>query len=59
MGSEMCIRDRARTEAEVGAGLIARVGENAAVHVKGDYSFNADGRRGRRLGGTIGITIRW
>ncbi|MBK6411507.1 autotransporter outer membrane beta-barrel domain-containing protein [Sphingopyxis sp.] len=58
-GTDPIRTNLARTEAEVGAGLIARVGENAAVHVKGDYSFNADGRRGRRLGGTIGITIRW
>jgi len=51
--------DLGRTEAEVGAGLVARFGESVAVHVKGDYGFDADGPRSRRYGGTVGVTIRW
>lgn len=51
--------DLGRTEAEVGAGLIARFGNSVAVHFKGDYGFDADGPRSRRYGGTVGITIRW
>ncbi|MDO9361919.1 MAG: autotransporter outer membrane beta-barrel domain-containing protein [Sphingopyxis sp.] len=51
--------DLGRTEAEVGAGMMARFGDNVAVHVKGDYAFDADGPRSRRYGGTVGVTIRW
>lgn len=51
--------DLGRTEAEVGAGVIARFGESVAVHAKGDYAFDADGPRSRRYGGTVGVTIRW
>ncbi len=51
--------DLGRTEAEVGAGLIARFGDSVAVHVKGDYAFDADGPRSRRYGGTAGVTFRW
>ncbi|MBO9697632.1 MAG: autotransporter outer membrane beta-barrel domain-containing protein [Sphingopyxis sp.] len=58
-GTDPISTDLGRTEAEVGAGLIARFGESVAVHVKGDYAFDADGPRSRRYGGTVGVTIRW
>ena len=58
-GSDPIYTDLGRTEAEVGAGLIARIGESVAVHLKGDYRFDADGPRSRRYGGTAGVTIRW
>ena len=58
-GSDPIRTDLGRTEAEVGAGLIARLGDSVAVHVKGDYGFDADGPRSRRYGGTVGVTISW
>lgn len=58
-GTDPIRTDLGRTEAEVGAGLIARFGDSVAVHVKGDYAFDADGPRSRRYGGTVGVTIRW
>ena len=58
-GTDPIRADLGRTEAEVGAGLVARFGESVAVHVKGDYGFDADGPRSRRYGGTVGVTIRW
>lgn len=58
-GTDPIRTDLARTEAEVGAGLVARFGESVAVHLKGDYGFDADGPRSRRYGGTVGVTIRW
>jgi len=58
-GTDAIRTDLGRTEAEVGAGLVVRVGESVAMHVKGDYSFDVDGPRSRRLGGTVGVTIRW
>lgn len=58
-GTDPIRTDLGRTEAEVGAGLIAHLGERIAVHVKGDYAFDADGPRSRRYGGTVGVTIRW
>ncbi|HET6526397.1 autotransporter outer membrane beta-barrel domain-containing protein [Sphingopyxis sp.] len=58
-GSDPIRTDLGRTEAEVGAGLIARLGTSVAVHVKGDYGFDADGPRSRRYGGTVGVTISW
>src|SRR3546814_17842225 len=53
-GTDPIRTDLGRTEAEVGAGLIARLGTSVAVHVKGDYGFDADGPRSRRYGGKIG-----
>ena len=58
-GTDPIRTDLGRTEAEVGAGLIAQLGQRIAVHVKGDYAFDADGPRSRRYGGTVGVTIRW
>ena len=58
-GTDPIRTDLGRTEAEVGAGLIARLGRSVAVHVKGDYGFDADGPRSRRYGGTVGVTISW
>jgi len=58
-GSHPIRTDLDRTEAEIGAGLIARFGDRVAVHVKGDYAFDAAGPPSRRYGGTVGLTIRW
>lgn len=51
--------DVGRTEFEAGAGLVAWLGKNIGLHVKGDYGLNADGPRSRRLAGTAGVTINW
>ncbi len=58
-GTDPIRTDLGRTEAEVGAGLVARLSKHVEVHAKGDYAFNADGPHSRRLGGTVGVTIRW
>ena len=51
--------DLGRTEFEAGAGMVAWLGKNIGLHVKGDYGMNADGPRSRRLAGTAGIMINW
>lgn len=58
-GDDPIRTDLGRTEFEAGAGLVARLGQNVALHLKGDYAINADGPRSRRLGGTVGLTINW
>jgi outer membrane autotransporter protein len=58
-GADPIRTDLDRNEYQLGAGVVASFGQRFAVHIKGDYARNADGPHSRRLGGTIGLTIRW